>query len=51
VGEIILAREGGELSMRRIANAINRVYKGERPETTKDTKEHKGPEQPSALPL
>jgi hypothetical protein len=42
VGEIVLAKADGELSVRRIANAINRVCRGEKPETTKDTNEHEG---------
>jgi excinuclease ABC subunit C len=41
VGEIVLANHEGELSARKIANAVGRVSKGEKnPETTEDTKEH-----------
>jgi excinuclease UvrABC nuclease subunit len=36
-GEVVFARNGGELSLRKIVNAANRVYKGEkRIETTLD---------------
>ncbi len=52
VGEIILANEKSELSVRKIANAINRVLKGEKNlETTKDTKGHEGPAQINTPPL
>ena len=33
VGEIILANQGGELSMRKLANAVGRVYRGEKQPT------------------
>jgi excinuclease ABC subunit C len=43
VGEIVLANPDGEMSARKIANAIGRVSKTERrPETTEDTKAHEG---------
>jgi len=40
VGEIVLARPGGDLSIRKIANAVGRVYQGEKESTI----------QPRALP-
>jgi len=46
-GEVIFARTDGELSLRKIANAANRTYKGERKsEDTETTSDHvlKGPE-------
>ena len=52
VGEIILAKEDGELPMRRIANAATRTYKGEKNlETTEDTTKHEGAAQSGLLPL
>jgi hypothetical protein len=47
-GEIVLANDEGELSARRIANAIARISKPEKkPEATKDTKEHEEEERSS----
>jgi len=41
VGEIIFARDDGEMPMRKLMNAMGRVSRGEKIlETTKDTKEH-----------
>jgi excinuclease ABC subunit C len=43
VGEIIVANAEGELSARKIANAVGRVLRKEiAPETTEDTKAHEG---------
>jgi hypothetical protein len=40
VGEIIFAKEDGELPMRKLMNAVGRVVRGEKTsETTKDAKE------------
>lgn len=49
VGEIIFAREGGELPMRKLVNAIGRVHRGEKQvETT--TQQQVPSEQPSCGP-
>lgn len=43
VGEIIFARSDGEMPVRKLANAVSRVHKGEKSlEAAKDTKEHQG---------
>lgn len=45
-GEIILSKADGELPIRKLLNATNRVLHGEKqPETTNATKEHEGAEQ------
>jgi excinuclease UvrABC nuclease subunit len=52
VGEIAFAKETGELPMRKLVNAVGRIYRGEKnvetthgaPGQTKDTKEHEGRE-------
>jgi len=47
VGEIVLARHDGALPMRKLANAVGRVHKGEKSlETTKDTREQEAASTP-----
>jgi excinuclease ABC subunit C len=51
VGETVLANYEGELSARKIANAVGRVSKREKnPETTEDTKEHEEKRPSGELP-
>jgi excinuclease ABC subunit C len=51
VGEIVLANPDGEISARRIANAISRVSRGDKSrETTEDTKDHEEKQPLDELP-
>jgi hypothetical protein len=43
VGEVVLADNRGNLSARKIANAVERVFQRTKPSTTtEDTREHEG---------
>ncbi|HLJ25942.1 MAG TPA: hypothetical protein VKY85_04475 [Candidatus Angelobacter sp.] len=49
VGEIIFAKDSGGFPMRRLSNAVGRVYRGEKDlETAKDTLGHEEQNQPQA---
>jgi excinuclease ABC subunit C len=49
VGEIVFTREDGGLPVRKLANAVGRVYQGEKElQTTNDTKETPKQEQPQS---